>query len=209
VGGAGIYLRDDAAQIASPLKVYSNIISGYLYGLLLDGSHSSYPEISNNTFSGGSQYGVWATSSWNPAAGAVLSNNVISSSGFSLYVDATVAAADWNAAFNNYPGTGVFHYRGTDYATLAAYVTAASKDAGSIATNPRFLGGSSPTTAEGFRPLPSSPLLGAGSPLGAKYDYEGYRFGNPPNIGAFVNNGPNSYSRRSNYDRRTTFPERY
>ena len=81
--------------------------------------------------------------------------------------------------------------------------------ANSAAAAPRFLGGTSPTTAEGFRPLSSSPLLGAGSPLGAKYDYEGYRFGNPPNIGAFVNNGPNSYSRRSNYDRRTTFPERY
>jgi hypothetical protein len=189
LGGAGIYLRHDAAQIAAPLKVYSNIISGYLYGLLLDGSHSSYPEISNNTFSGGSQYGVWATSSWNPAAGAVLSNNVISSSGFSLYVDATVAAADWNAAFNNYPGTGVFHYRGTDYATLAAYVTAASKDAGSIATNPRFLGGSSPTTAEAFKLRNDSPLIDAGVcylAVGCVHpDFGGRRGRVPPDIGAW------------------------
>jgi hypothetical protein len=209
VGGAGIYLRDDAAQIAAPLKVRSNIVSGYLYGLLLDGTHSSYPEIANNVIFGSSQYGALATSSWNPAAGTILSNNVISASGYSLFVDTAVAAADWNASNNDYPGSGTFHYRGSDYSTLSAYVTAASKDVGSIASAPALLGGPSPTTAEGFRPLPSSPLIGAGSPLGAKYDYEGYRFGNPPNIGAFVNNGPNSYSRRSNYDRRTTFPSRY
>jgi len=110
---------------------------------------------------------------------------------------------------NQYCPGGEFGLVSGGTVDFAGWKTASSQDAASISANPQFLGGSSPTTAEGFRPLPSSPLLGAGSPLGAKYDYEGYRFGNPPNIGAFVNNGPNSYSRRSNYDRRTTFPERY
>jgi len=52
-------------------------------------------------------------------------------------------------------------------------------------TDPQFLGGTSPTTAEGFRPNAGSPLIRAGTPTAAKYDYRGRRFNTPPSIGAY------------------------
>jgi hypothetical protein len=51
--------------------------------------------------------------------------------------------------------------------------------------DPQFLGGTNPTTAEGFRPNAGSPLIRAGTPTSAKYDYRGRRFNVPPSIGAY------------------------
>lgn len=66
----------------------------------------------------------------------------------------------------------------------------------------KWIGGPNPATAEGFQPKPNSPLIGAGSPLGAKYDYNSFRFGNPPNIGAF---GSTYQDTRSSYSIRTDY----
>ena len=57
--------------------------------------------------------------------------------------------------------------------------------AGAVTAAPKLLGGSSPTTAEGFRPNAGSPLIRAGTPTSAKYDYRGRRFNVPPSIGAY------------------------
>ena len=65
---------------------------------------------------------------------------------------------------------------------------------------PQVTGEPSPTTALSFRPRPNSPLLGAGTYSDAKYDYNGVRFGNPPNIGAFATTPDN---------KRSTYVERY
>jgi hypothetical protein len=59
--------------------------------------------------------------------------------------------------------------------------------------SPRFLGGDTPTTAEGLRPTYDSPLVGAGTPVGVKYDFSGYRFNVPPSIGAFEVPGPSTF----------------
>lgn len=53
-----------------------------------------------------------------------------------------------------------------------------------ITANPQFIGGSNPTTAEGFCPQAASPLVGAGTPTSAKYDFRHRRFNTPPSIGA-------------------------
>lgn len=70
-----------------------------------------------------------------------------------------------------------------------------------ITGDPQFLGGTNPTTAEGFKPFATSPLCGAGYPTSAKYDYANKRLGNPPNIGAYgtCTAGRSSYSTRSTY----------
>jgi hypothetical protein len=59
--------------------------------------------------------------------------------------------------------------------------------------SPRFLGGDTPTTAEGFRPDYGSPLVGAGTPVGVKYYFCGYSFNIPPSIGAFEVPGPSTF----------------
>jgi hypothetical protein len=71
------------------------------------------------------------------------------------------------------------------YSAFNTYKTDSSQDAASILTDPQFLGGDTPTTAEGFRPNAGSPLIRAGTPTAAKYDYRGRRFNTPPSIGAY------------------------
>jgi len=104
-------------------------------------------------------------------------------------------------------GAGAFRWisgsAARTYANYSLYLSDSSQDAASILTDPAFLGGSSPTTAEGFKLKPSSPLCGAGTPTDAKYDYEGYRFGIPPNIGAFAR-----CERRETFTDRTIFTDR-
>lgn len=77
----------------------------------------------------------------------------------------------------------------------------ADSNVGEVVGDPLFVGGANPTTAEGFKPFATSPLCGAGYPSPAKYDYEGIRFGNPSNIGAYgtCTAGRSSYSIRSTY----------
>lgn len=58
---------------------------------------------------------------------------------------------------------------------------------GSIMSNPKFVGGSSPTTAQGFRLSAASPLRSAGKELnlGAIQDNGNRAFSHPPSIGAW------------------------
>lgn len=95
----------------------------------------------------------------------------------------------WSSTYSNYWDGALLGYTG---------------GTGDIAANPQFIGGSSPTTAEGFKPFATSPLCGAGYPTAAKYDYANKRLGNPPNIGAYgtCTAGRTSYSTRSTYDTR-------
>lgn len=70
-----------------------------------------------------------------------------------------------------------------------------------LSADPLFVGGTSPTTIDGFRLKPNSPLIGAGV-VGAKYDYDNTRCGNPSNIGAFCTtyqDTRSSYSIRTDY----------
>ncbi len=67
-------------------------------------------------------------------------------------------------------------------------------DASDLTAAPLFIGGSSPTTPEGFRLKPDSPAIRAGTcylTTGCvHYDYEGKRARVPPDIGAFQRNDP-------------------
>lgn len=80
--------------------------------------------------------------------------------------------------------------------------TGQTAGAGNVTADPKFIGGHSPSTAEGFKLMSISPNVGAGSSNGAKYDYDNTRCGNPSNIGAFCTtyqNTRSSYSIRTDY----------
>lgn len=129
-----------------------------------------------------------------PSSGTVsISNNVIAGmTGRPISVGASATGtASYNALFNN---------------ALACQTITCSN---SITTDPAFLGGSSPTTADGFKLKSNSPLCGAGTPTDAKYDYGGYRFGIPPNIGAFATCERNdTFTDRTIFTDRTTYVDR-
>lgn len=98
-------------------------------------------------------------------------------------------------------GAARFSDSNTPYADLTAWQSA-GKESGSTLGDPQFIGGPNPTTAEGFRLMSISPNVGAGSPNGAKYDYDNIRCGNPSNIGAFCTtyqDTRSSYSIRTDY----------
>ncbi len=72
---------------------------------------------------------------------------------------------------------------GIDLTTLSAWQAATGKDANSLAVDPQF------TSATNLRPLASSPLLAAGTPIaGVTVDIAGApRSGSTPTIGAYEN----------------------
>lgn len=123
------------------------------------------------------------------AAQSVLNSVAIGASGCGI--DLAVGSA--TEAYNDAHGNGT---------NFCAGGSSTAVGTGSISVNPQFIGGTSPTTAEGFRLMSISPNVGAGSPNGAKYDYDNIRCGNPSNIGAFCTtyqDTRSSYSIRTDY----------
>ena len=69
--------------------------------------------------------------------------------------------------------------------TLAQWLTDGQcAGGGCLAIDPQFIGGSRPTTAEGFIPL-ASQLFRTGTPVGPINDFGGCAFAVPPSIGAW------------------------
>lgn len=68
-------------------------------------------------------------------------------------------------------------------ATCAAQST--TLHASDVTSDPKFVGGPNPTTAEGFRPSATSPLVGAGTDVGSEQDFFGDTYYSSPDIGAF------------------------
>lgn len=72
------------------------------------------------------------------------------------------------------------------YSAFSSYQSDSSVDANSIQSDPLFVGGTSSSTATGFRLSPSSPLISAGTYVGNYTDYSGMKFNNlKPSIGAY------------------------
>lgn len=63
--------------------------------------------------------------------------------------------------------------------------TTTTPGTGNVTTDPQFLGGTNPTTVEGFRPSDDSPLCYAGTPLTGTY-FDGQRISYLPTIGALA-----------------------
>lgn len=111
-------------------------------------------------------------------------NNVIMNcSQAGLLMNANDLASN-NSFFSNAANYVWMAYLSFSGEPIPANLTAQVLDGASKITDPKLLGGSAPTTALGFTPLPTSPLLGAGTPTSAKYDFYNLRIGIPPCIGA-------------------------
>jgi len=160
-----------------------------------------------NTCYGGASFATsYASATWNIQNNVFGQNRRVGSTWFGdLHISGSQAANnETNNRFYNTLGEHPWRFGGTTYATLAEWQAATSADSGGLNDSygdPQFIGGANPTTPEGFRPFANSFLCGAGYPTPAKYDYEGYRFGIPPNIGAYGTcaAGRTSYSIRSTY----------
>lgn len=92
---------------------------------------------------------------------------------------ATRTLSEGSTTSASWSNINAFGFPENDY-----YNGSASPLSGRTKNDPLFIGGPNPTTAEGFRPGYGSPLVGAGTPVGVKYDFSGYRFNVPPTIGA-------------------------
>ena len=87
---------------------------------------------------------------------------------------------------NRYCANGIFTSTNLGSGTFAQWQTATSQDANSeLTSDPGFTGGDSPDSVDGFCLKPDSPLLGAGTYIGAwATGYRGKDLGKPPAIGA-------------------------
>lgn len=77
----------------------------------------------------------------------------------------------------NATGAATFAIGSTAYATAALFEAAHSGATGTVAGDPLL--------SDGFRPMPASPLLGAGVHVTYRRDIEGKQRPNPPSIGAY------------------------
>lgn len=188
----GVALSNGTCGNGSDVTIANNTIADSANGLYFQAAASQTGTIRqlNNVISNVDPEGVTGTHyfvTWN-AVNASHSLTLVS---------------DYGDYYQSY-GVGFFRWiagaSARAYSAFNTYKTDSSQDAASILTDPAFLGGPSPTTVLGFRPKLNSPLLGAGTYSDAKYDYNGVRFGNPPNIGAFATTPDN---------KRSTYVERY
>jgi hypothetical protein len=171
------------------LVVRSSVFGETLAQNVHCGTSTTACTVENNSILGGS-IGVDMQAA---AAGGVARNNAISSSaiGISKGASGTESYNGINSPDPCWSGGATAACAGTD-----------------VEAAPAFLGGPNPTTAEGFKLKPSSPLCGAGTPTDAKYDYEEYRFGIPPNIGAFAKCERSTFTDRTIFTNRTTYADR-
>lgn len=122
------------------------------------------------------------------AAQSVQNSIAIGASGCGIDLAVGSATEDHNDSYDN----------GTNFCAGGSSTDAGT---GSFSLDPLFIGGPNPTTADGFRLKPNSPLIGTGD-IGAKYDYDNKRCGNPSNIGVFCSvyqDTRSSYSIRTDY----------
>lgn len=118
----------------------------------------------------------------------VIRNNVCSGSeGAGIDRQGTTAVESHNLVYDAVTPASI----NCTTATCAAQAT--TLHASDLTSAPRFVGDPNPATASGFRPTYASPLVGAGTPVGVKYDFSGYRFNVPPSIGAFEVPGPSVF----------------
>ena len=142
-----------------------------------------------NTCYGGASFSTsYASANWTIANNVFGQNKRVGSTWFGdLHISsATATRTERNNVFYNTAGeTQFWRFGATLYTTLAAWQAATSGGANDSVGDPQFLGGPNPTTAEGFRPSATSPLVGAGTDVGSVQDFFGDTYYSSPDIGAF------------------------
>lgn len=162
------------------LDIYSNVGDGNKAGLFFSGNAfaESNCRVWNNTFTDNADYGVYVDAS-QEASSVSLLNNALDGPGTCVFAESGGAAQTEN--YNALACVTRRNYNGVGW----------SDGASSIVT--------SLDVNSDFKPRPSSPLIGAGSPNGAKYDYANKRCGNPSTIGAYCSSFRETFPTRSTY----------
>jgi len=132
----------------------------------------------NLSYSGAVSFHIGSTITWEANASCKVRNSVLAAGSEPVVRLPAGKANDaaWQVE-NNCTPSGAFEIGSTDYADVAAFQAAHNAATGNIDADP--------LVSSGFRPLPGSPLLGAGSHLGYVRDVEGKQRPNPPAIGAY------------------------
>lgn len=169
----------------------SNVMHDVGFGIRNNTTGSINNEYANNTISAYFHAFIGEDST----TGSVLRNNVLksSASGYGARCDTgSTCTGDHNAfvgATEQYDGAGTWTNAGDD-----------------VTSDPAFLGGQSPTTANGFKPnCQTSPLKDTGTYVGQVQDFSGRYFTYPPEIGAFACQGGTPRATATN---RTTATQR-
>lgn len=177
-----------AEGIDGSLYARSNIANGSQYAVLFTTSVGTPSLYADNNSGADLVNGLRATAT--VAANLYVRNNSFrldGSGGDALYV--ANAHNSYTGSNNNFgPDAASFieNYEcgGSTYATAAAYVAACAQEVGTTSSDPALLGGTSPTTAEGFIPT-NTALFRTGAKVGDYNDFSGCRFAAPPSIGAY------------------------
>lgn len=185
-------------------KIFGNYVSGGYYGIFAFGADS---DIYSNIVVDAEREGI-SIPTTTPAGTTEVYNNTVDGARTCFILKGASASTNITARNNIAANCGLYGYEGFQATrTLSANrcdtnTPTCSNNAGTTtptATDPQFVGGPYPATTEGFKPKATSPLIGAGSPLGAKYDYANKRCGNPSTIGAYCSSFRGSFSGRSTY----------
>jgi hypothetical protein len=126
----------------------------------------------NNTFRNNTCHGNIDTAAkvYSGATGTILQNNILDGATYDIEVTAGLTA------------TGQNNRRVNGTTSVAGTYNQTNDTDG----DPGFIGGTSPTTAEGFKLKESSALIRAGTPIvPAPVDFDGWAFDFPPSIGAY------------------------
>jgi hypothetical protein len=177
-------------------NISGNVLVGNDYGIW--SSHATGTlNAFNNSIRGQAITGIYHTTD---GAGGTLN-------AYNNYIDAPTnindahASATTVADFNAYgPSDGNFVDHLGTYTTIASWRTASSQDANSTeGVDPGFIGGTSPTTAEGFHLTAGSALRRGGKDLniGNVQDCENQAFNHPPDIGACGTNSGDAAAART------------
>lgn len=179
-----------AEGVDSEMNVRSNVARGSLVMAEITPSVGSAVFRVENNSGSNLRAGLFASTTATPSL--VVRNNTFrlapGSTGDALYVSANYAS--YTGSNNNFgPEAAGFieNYEcgGAAYATMSAYVAACTQEVGTTALDPRLVGGANPTTPEGFRPGPDSPLCAAGTAVNRGLnDFRGVNFAGIPAIGA-------------------------
>lgn len=173
------------AEMGSLSRFSANLGFGAADDGILIGSAVTAATLTHNSIAGSGGPGISSATS---GAGVVLRNNAVIGAGGPCLELLTGNVEAHNACYGS----------ASEITVDGSPSTLAVSD---VTADPLFLGGHSPTTVDGFRLKSTSPLIGAGI-VGAKYDYDNTRCGNPSNIGAFCTTYQDT---RSSYTTRTDY----
>ena len=174
--GAGIHVDSGFTGVSFAYNlIYDN--AGWGYEPITNAYGTPQVSMYNNVFWGNGSSSHPANIYMNAVGGTTFKNNIIgqangasTGSGSEVLVSSGshFAASDYNDWYHS-AGGNFMSYQGTAL-SFAGWQKATAQDAHSLSVNPQFVS-SSPSGPNDFKILPTSPLIGAGTNLGAAYEY--------------------------------------